>query len=201
VSLKWKDTHNWKPSHNSHHKKTLSSVCVSTHVHASNTETLHLANKYAHFYPDSHNTLSNQRYICMHIVRKSSLNISCILCLYYSHYKHVNMEDMITTTYFVEIYVLKLFSVLYKCKCFVNHENKQVTQFHSVFFMIMVPNPNSSNKSVHYWIILSSLYKQFQASDHEIIVVQNCLENMCICMYGDIPMNVTVVMYRDFTAS
>ena len=67
--------------------------------------------------------------------------------------------------------------------------------------MIMVPKPNSSNKSVHYWIILSSLYKKFQVSDHEIIIVQNCLENMCICMYSDIPMNVTVVMYRNFTAN
>jgi len=26
------------------------------HVYATNTDTLHLANKYAHFYPDSHNT-------------------------------------------------------------------------------------------------------------------------------------------------
>jgi len=30
-------------------------VCVSAHVYA--IDTLHLANKYAHFYPDSHNIL------------------------------------------------------------------------------------------------------------------------------------------------
>jgi hypothetical protein len=125
------------PTAGNHHTiqiiRKLFQVCVSTPVHASNTDTLHLANKYAHFYPDSHNTHSNQRYLCMHIVRKSSLNISCILCLYYSHYKHVNMEEMITATYFVEIYVLKLFSVLYVWKCFVNHENKWLSL--TVYFL------------------------------------------------------------------